>query len=116
MPAGGATARPWTSCSRSYKETRNGATARRAGNWSPFSRSRQPTPTWVLSTVGSRRQPCTKIAFVEISVVHALLAASVLLIGAAVLMGLRVLRRIAAAEKALRESEERLGHAVSQCL
>jgi diguanylate cyclase (GGDEF)-like protein/PAS domain S-box-containing protein len=44
----------------------------------------------------------------EISVIEALPAASVLLIVAAVLMGQRALRRIAAAENALRESEERL--------
>ena len=47
------------------------------------------------------------IGFKDI-VIHGLLAASVLLIVAAVLMGQRALRRIAAAENALRESEERL--------
>jgi diguanylate cyclase (GGDEF)-like protein/PAS domain S-box-containing protein len=44
----------------------------------------------------------------EISISHALPVAAVLLVVAAVLMGRRALRRIAAAENALRESEERL--------
>jgi diguanylate cyclase (GGDEF)-like protein/PAS domain S-box-containing protein len=47
------------------------------------------------------------IGFKDI-VIHGLLAAAVLLIVAAVLMGQRALRRIASAENALRESEERL--------